>query len=345
MATQSSDRSCRVYQVSLSTQDGSSSTSGVGRIAVKCCNVIKSCVVKSEELGGEASRYIQGVQTSHDAAAHEVSKVDTGMASRGIPPTATEGEDKSRAKPLAKALTDISNESTCVTDGETGSAAITEACDADGTGGRVIVGGVDEDNLATNADSKDKAKSVQRKNLFVDETVTSFFRRLSWSPDGAFLITPTAQYWDSATRKTQFCTYLFMRGQFVKWVGSMPVRLAALSVYCFSVGCFDLINMCFYRVPQQASCMPSWLKQAIHRCQMQSKIVCSQGAWKQRGKPSRGGTYVWSSLPQCVRCHIVRCCGGLRHGALTSSDSCYWVALFGTYGCLLVRKYPIKVYQ
>ncbi|CAN0182978.1 unnamed protein product, partial [Ectocarpus sp. 12 AP-2014] len=74
-----------------------------------------------------------------------------------------------------------------------------------------------EDACATGVDStKDKAKPVQRKNLFVDETVTSFFRRLSWSPDGAFLITPTAQHWDAATRQTQFCTHLFTRGQFAK---------------------------------------------------------------------------------------------------------------------------------
>ncbi|CAN0138022.1 unnamed protein product, partial [Ectocarpus fasciculatus] len=96
MATQSSDRSCRVYQI---TQDGGggSGSSGAGRVAVKCCNVIKS--------GGG----------------------------------------------------DKGNEDACAT-------------------------GVDS--------TKDKTKPVQRKNLFVDETVTSFFRRLSWSPDGAFLITP-----------------------------------------------------------------------------------------------------------------------------------------------------------
>ncbi|CAN0588722.1 unnamed protein product, partial [Ectocarpus sp. 12 AP-2014] len=90
MATQSSDRSCRVYQISQDGGGGSGS-SGAGRVAVKCCNVING------------------------------------------------GGDKGPS-------------------------------------------GGNEDACATGVDStKDKAKPVQRKNLFVDETVTSFFRRLSWS--------------------------------------------------------------------------------------------------------------------------------------------------------------------
>lgn len=64
--------------------------------------------------------------------------------------------------------------------------------------------------------TKDQAKPVHRRNLFADETVTSFFRRLAWSPDGAFLVTPTAQHWDPSTRTTKFCTYIFTRGHFAK---------------------------------------------------------------------------------------------------------------------------------
>ncbi|CAN0329947.1 unnamed protein product [Ectocarpus sp. 6 AP-2014] len=194
MATQSSDRSCRVYQI---TQDGGggSGSSGAGRVAVKCCNVIKSCVVPSDE--GSSG----------------------GSSAGGEPPLPREGTTAPGERPSTVTLDTRGDVAGCIQ-------PTSSAVDARGSttndnqrsgGGDKGPSGGNEDACATGGDStKDKAKPVQRKNLFVDETVTSFFRRLSWSPDGAFLITPTAQHWDAATRQTQFCTHLFTRGQFAK---------------------------------------------------------------------------------------------------------------------------------
>lgn len=202
MATQSSDRSCRVYQIA---QDGvGSGSSGAGRLAVKCCNVIKSCIVAQDcdnEGSGEPPRVLEG-----STAAAE-SLVATDAETNGEVSTATvAGEDPGRRTETAI----VAGSHTSA-----GNAAVSSGAQVNGTidkgcGGNEYASSTDVDH------TKDKAKPVQRKNLFVDETVTSFFRRLSWSPDGAFLITPTAQHWDAATKKTQFCTYLFTRGQFVK---------------------------------------------------------------------------------------------------------------------------------
>lgn len=221
MATQSSDRSCRVYQVAQSTPDGGGQgTTGTGGLTVKCCNVIKSCVVSPDDegggglAGGDAPRFRHDVLAPHDAVAKaKISAASAETTGVGTTPTRTEGEKGSCTKAETIALTDCSNDAIGVPDMEARHAAHERGDDdaeRKGCPNKKIACASDADS------SKDKTKPVQRKNLFVDETVTSFFRRLSWSPDGAFLITPTAQSWATTTRKTQFCTYLFVRGQFVK---------------------------------------------------------------------------------------------------------------------------------
>lgn len=208
MATQSSDRSCRVYQI---TQDGGIASSGAGRPAVKCCNVIKSCVIASDDGSSGSSTTVGNVQECTSVADEKSCAVDSDASGAARNPSETEGVANH---------TKLTNN-----DGKVFAGGVPNI----GAGGALAAGntqgkGVVEERCRTNEDAsaidggstKDKTKPVQRKSLFVDETVTSFFRRLSWSPDGAFLITPTAQHWDAATRKTQFCTYLFVRGQFVK---------------------------------------------------------------------------------------------------------------------------------
>lgn len=194
MATQSSDRSCRVYHI---TQDGSNGSSGAGRLAVKCCNVIKSCVIAPDDASGETSRVERSAAVgSETGAATTLAEAERDGGSRT---EATEAAGVGTPA-VRGALADMAS----------GAQARGNGVSGKGCGGN-------EGTCSTDMEStKDKAKPVQRKNLFVDETVTSFFRRLCWSPDGAFLITPTAQHWDAATKKTQFCTYLFTRGQFVK---------------------------------------------------------------------------------------------------------------------------------
>jgi len=60
-------------------------------------------------------------------------------------------------------------------------------------------------------------QQIKKYNLFADEsTVESFFRRLSWTTDGAFLVTPTA-LWDTGDEnKASFATYLWGRHRFDK---------------------------------------------------------------------------------------------------------------------------------
>lgn len=201
MATQSSDRSCRVYDV---TQDGGSGSSGAGSLAVKIGHVIKSCVVAPNEYNGEAPR----AREDTTAAEETPSAVDAEMTLAATTLTGTEGDIGSSI-----GVHEVAGVGTPVA----AAAAAGGVVQSHGVGGNGYVG--NERACPTDGDnSKDKAKPVQRKPslFFVDETVTSFFRRLSWSPDGAFLITPTAQHWDVATQKTQFCTYLFTRGQFAK---------------------------------------------------------------------------------------------------------------------------------
>lgn len=201
MATQSSDRSCRVYDV---TQDGNSGSSGSGCLAVKIGHVIKSCVVAPDDGSGEAPRVREGATVAEErpsAVDSETTRVATTL-------TGTEGDVGSSIE--ANGVAGV---------GTPAAAAVGMAGGVQGIGVDGKGCGGNEDACSTDVDnSKDKAKPVQRKPslFFVDETVTSFFRRLSWSPDGAFLITPTAQHWDAATQKTQFCTYLFTRGQFAK---------------------------------------------------------------------------------------------------------------------------------
>lgn len=247
-ATQSSDRSCRLYQLAHSNQDGASGGSGGGRLTVKSCNVIKSFVVTPDDgpaqggigetcAGGEDPHPQQRVAAAHSLVSKDVTALSSGNASDvqvsgaedvhctvnpGVTAadtavTSTDEADGTCAGVVAVPVAGDDGEAILTAKAETlpNSTHGTGNADANGIDGTDR--GRGDNNSAIRSDNaRVKVKPVQRKNLFVDETVTSFFRRLSWSPDGAFLITPTAQNWDAATGKTQFCTYLFARGQFVK---------------------------------------------------------------------------------------------------------------------------------
>jgi chromatin assembly factor 1 subunit B len=63
----------------------------------------------------------------------------------------------------------------------------------------------------------DKGKpKVQRHNLYVDETMQSFFRRLTWTPDGAYMITPAGLYQETEESRPSFATHVFSRHNFEK---------------------------------------------------------------------------------------------------------------------------------
>lgn len=161
--------------------------------------MIKSCLVAPDDSSGVLPR-AEGYTASAEKSAEVGS--ETGAATNVA---GAEGDSGSRTH--AKGVVGV------------GTPAVRGASDAQAHGSGVRgkdCGGSEVASSTDTESTKDKAKPAQRRNLFMDETVTSFFRRLCWSPDGAFLITPTAQHWDAATNKTQFCTYLFTRGQFVK---------------------------------------------------------------------------------------------------------------------------------
>ena len=76
-------------------------------------------------------------------------------------------------------------------------------------------------NNNNNNTAKDQSQTqVTRRHLYADEsTLESFFRRLSWTTDGAFLVTPAALWHaDQGDPNTKspptFATYLFARHKF-----------------------------------------------------------------------------------------------------------------------------------
>ncbi|KAF2612400.1 hypothetical protein F2Q70_00010855 [Brassica cretica] len=67
-------------------------------------------------------------------------------------------------------------------------------------------------HVITKADQQrgDDTKTV-KTHLFHDETLPSFFRRLSWSPDGSFLLIPSGSFKISPTSESVNATYVFSR--------------------------------------------------------------------------------------------------------------------------------------
>ncbi|WMV53807.1 hypothetical protein MTR67_047192 [Solanum verrucosum] len=56
----------------------------------------------------------------------------------------------------------------------------------------------------------DESKSI-KNHLFLDETLPSFFRRLSWSPDGSFLLVPAGSYKFTPASEPANTAYVFSR--------------------------------------------------------------------------------------------------------------------------------------
>ncbi len=73
-------------------------------------------------------------------------------------------------------------------------------------------------------------RNTMSRNLYADSTVPSFFRRLSFSPDGNFLVTPTGVYKPSPSTgnvtsnqlfSSSFATHIFLRDQLMSPVVSL----------------------------------------------------------------------------------------------------------------------------
>jgi len=117
---------------------------------------------------------------------------------------------------------------------------------------------VSEDNVATTKDNK-----PQRSHMYADEsTLESFFRRLSWTTDGAYLVTPAAlHHKNSATANNydtnespSFATYLFARHKFDEpckvLSGLEKVKFACSFLDCVCVNkifCGDSLHLSFLK--------------------------------------------------------------------------------------------------
>lgn len=71
-------------------------------------------------------------------------------------------------------------------------------------------GAVDDADFEPSTVAKPKARKTAE--LFLDESVPSFFRRLSWSPDGEFLLLPCGQHQLPGSDATLPTTHVFARG-------------------------------------------------------------------------------------------------------------------------------------
>ncbi|XP_062096703.1 chromatin assembly factor 1 subunit FAS2 [Humulus lupulus] len=67
----------------------------------------------------------------------------------------------------------------------------------------------------------DDCKST-KNHLFHDETLPSFFRRLSWSPDGSFLLVPAGSYKISPSVETINTAYIFSRKDLTRPALQLP---------------------------------------------------------------------------------------------------------------------------
>ncbi|GIL54792.1 hypothetical protein Vafri_10487 [Volvox africanus] len=83
---------------------------------------------------------------------------------------------------------------------------------------------------------------VAKQPLFCDDSLPTFFRRLAWSPDGAFLAMPAGMYRAGISAPVTSTTHIFSRGD---WSGP------ALSLPCLSKGAL-VVRFCprLFRAPQ-----------------------------------------------------------------------------------------------
>lgn len=70
--------------------------------------------------------------------------------------------------------------------------------------------------------SSGEPSGTKRVYLFHDETLPSFFRRLSWSPDGSFAVIPSGVYKEDADSQELHTAYLYARGKWTSPIAHIP---------------------------------------------------------------------------------------------------------------------------
>jgi len=63
---------------------------------------------------------------------------------------------------------------------------------------------------------------TKRVHLFHDETLPSFFRRLSWSPDGSFVVIPSGVYREDVESPEMHTAYMYARGKWTSPIAHVP---------------------------------------------------------------------------------------------------------------------------
>ncbi|EOA13315.1 hypothetical protein CARUB_v10026349mg [Capsella rubella] len=96
-------------------------------------------------------------------------------------------------------------------------------------------------HVITKADQQrgDETKTI-KTHLFHDETLPSFFRRLSWSPDGSFLLVPAGSFKVSPTSEAVNATYVFSRKDLSRPALQLPGANKPVVVVRFSPVAFKL---------------------------------------------------------------------------------------------------------
>ena len=87
----------------------------------------------------------------------------------------------------------------------------------------------------------DQAAAPPAPFLFHDENMPSFFRRLSWSPDGAFLACPAGVYKKKGghDKKGGNCVHIFKRKEWTKPIVTLPVLTKAVVAVKFCPVLFE----------------------------------------------------------------------------------------------------------
>ena len=100
----------------------------------------------------------------------------------------------------------------------------------------------------------------KKHQMFVDENLTTFFRRPAWSPDGNLLLIPTGLYRDALSSQSLFTTYVYIRGAWNRPVAHIPSGADASIGVKFSPKLYKLNNggkfaILVSRVDTSSQCM------------------------------------------------------------------------------------------
>lgn len=78
--------------------------------------------------------------------------------------------------------------------------------------------------------SQEQPEKSFSHNMFMDESVSAFFRRPAWSTDGKFLFLPTGVYKKDKTSEPFYVTYVFNRSYLQSPIAFIPTKKPSLIV-------------------------------------------------------------------------------------------------------------------